>query len=396
MKIAKLSFEEFIYNNYYILALFFYFLTMFIPTLPVGVICALLMLYIFIVKYMKRPEQMRYMRNDVFCVFVYFLFCIFSVLFYFGSELPISVYVQAISNTLFPVLFVFYEPDDIETFWKRFNVAYVLTGLIGLLLMIQRSSFYVSFCLSRGYDYRRLSSFIGSIPMGSLGAVAVIVSLKAVISSRGKKGKILYLLSLVGAIASMQRSAWVVTLVSLVVFHYYCFFKYQMVKARYLVIEVLIIIFIAILFKDFIYSTYLEWYNAHQYTESTRKIAEMFSGRSGQWERGLGNSNLIFGSGFGSRGHKAQAIGYQNYVADGSWILILCESGILGLALLMKPIIKSIVVGIYNLRDLYLPTAVLLIFSFQSIGSNILELQITAPLFWISLGHIVRFNYEKE
>ena len=392
MKISKTNIGEFFYKNYYIFALFFYFLTMFSSTLPVGILCAMLILVVILSKYLNSPTKIRYMGCDVLLIFVYFILSVSSALLYWGSELPLSVYIQAVSNSLFPVLFAFYEPNDINGFWKRFTVAYVFTGIIGLFLMMQRSSMYVSFCLSRGYDYRRLSSFIGSIPMGTLGAVAVIASLQMVITSQGKKGKVLYFLSLICSVASMQRSAWLVTLINLVIFHYYCFLKYRLIKYRYLIMEIILVIVVLIVFKDTILKVYLEWYDAHLYSESSNKVQEMFSGRSGQWERGLNNSNLYIGSGFGSRGHKAQAVGYPNYVADGSWVLILCESGILGLLLLVKPIIKGIIKGIYNMRNLYLPTAVLVIFSLQAIGSNVFELQITAPIFWISLGYILRFN----
>ena len=357
-------------------------LTFVYQNLPVGILCAILMCIIFagmILKYGIRP------RGSVvsMLVAIYVIYCTATVIFYFVEKIPISVFIKSASNSLLPILFFWCGLKGYRFSNKRYLLAVNICGLTGILLLFLRPSWFVQYCIAYGYSFMRLSSCIGSTVMGTLAAVAMVYSVRLIINTKGKGGKIAYILSVAYTFLSFQRSAWIVLALTIFVLHYYVFIKWRKLKIRYMVLELLFILFCFVIFYEYI-GDVLGEYLAQRASSSN---SGMFSSRIGQWVDGLKNSNWIVGSGYGARGHKA--MGYSAAaIADGSWVMMLCEIGIMGISIFIAIITKTVGKGLYYLRRNLGALCIIAIICLQSIGSNILEFQITTPLLWMSIGEI--------
>ncbi len=396
MHFTKMRLSDRLIEAYYYIITTIYFASMFVGSIRPGVLSSLVMMIIIAIRISENPRINIKVHIRVALVAFYAIWCGASII-WFDSRVGINAYVEAVSNSLMPMIFAFFMISEYDKVWKAFLYNYMVVGFLGTFLLIAQPSWFVSFCLSRGFDYRRLSFAFGSIIMGTMGAVAVIASLYQIIASKGKKGKVQYIFACLFAFLSMQRSAWVVVVLTLFLAHYYMFFKYRVVKKRFILVELVGIVIIFLLFGKQIMNTFGSWLAVRQdqYGGSIT-VANTISERSNQWFRGIENSNWFIGSGFGSRGHKAAANGFANYVADGNWILILCESGIIGLLSFVLICANSLIKGLRNFRKLFLPLGVMVTFMFQSIGSNVLEQQLVAPLFWLAVGQILSYRPYQE
>ena len=384
-------------ENYYYFIFAVYFASMFYNGLRVGYIAAFLMLCLAVINRFQYPTFWTNFSYDFLIPVLYIFWCGFSVAWFGYSGVGYESYAQAVANSLVPMLFIFVHSADYDKFWQRMLIAYVLAGIIGTYLLFFQPSWYQYFCLLRGFDYRRLSFAYGSIIMGNMGAVAVLVALRMIIRSNGRKGFFLYLLACLFSFLSMQRSAWIVVALTLVFAHYFFFWKLKMVGLRFLAFEIIGLVVVFIVLQDQIMSITNSWVDVHElHYRGSITVQSTISERSYQWERGMASSNLITGSGFGSRGHKAAASGFANYVADGNWVLILCESGIIGLVMFAYISVNALRKGFLNFRALFLPVGVVLTFMFQSIGSNVLEQQLIAPLFWLSIRQLLIYDPNQE
>lgn len=390
---SKVSILDRAIESYYYAIFALYFASMLFPKLRVGVIATGLILLILGVRLFLKSGLVLHVRKNYTAIITYIIWCAVSVIWFGYSGVRYSAFFEGVSNALVPMLFVFFAIDDRDRFWKSFLNAYNLAGIVGTFLLVAQPMWYVRFCIERGFDYRRLSFAYGSIVMGTLGAVAVIAALRFVILSNGKKGKIQYLLTCLFGFLAMQRSAWIVVLATLVIGHYYIIFKFRIVRIRFLIFEIVGIAVVFAFFGTQIMNILNSWIEVRQFHYGgSITLTAAFTERSDQWIRGIENSNLLIGSGFGSRGHKAAAGGFANYIADGNWLLILCESGIIGLLCFVYINLKGLKRGIKDFKELFLPVGVILIFMFQAIGSNVWEQQLIAPIYWFALGQILSYS----
>lgn len=369
-------------ENYYLIVILFYMLTFVHQYLPVGILCAMVMCIILagmILKYGIRPRG----SMTSMLVAIYVIYCTATVAFYFVEKIPFSVFIKSASNSLLPILFFWCGLRGYHFSNKHYLLAVNICALTGVFLLFLRPSWYVQYCIGYGYSFTRLSSCIGSTAMGTLTAVAVVYSVQHIIDTKGKSGKIAYMLSAAYTFLSFQRSAWIVVALTIFVLHYYVFIKWGKLKIRYMLLEILFILFCLVIFWEYI-SVILGQYSVQRASSSN---AGMFSSRTGQWVYGLRNSNWIAGSGYGARGHKAMGYGAAA-IADGSWVMLLCEIGIMGISIFIAIITKTVGKGLYYLRSNLGALCVIVIICLQSIGSNILEFQITTPLLWMSIGEI--------
>lgn len=382
--------SHFIVDNYYIWVFILYFGTFVKINLSVGVYSALLMLLIGMILLFSGKLRKQMSILDAL-VLVYLVYCIGSVIWVVMHGINVGVYIRSITNSLFPVIFYYCTDNGRWTFYKRFLYSFNICCIVGLILLIMMPSWYYMYCRNYGYSFTRLSSCVGSTTIGSLGAVAVLVSIWMLYESKGKKGKIFYLLSIFYAFASMQRSAWIVVLVSLVIAHYFVFFSWKTIRLRYFVGEVIGILLLGFVVKDRIISMVERWILEHQAAGGYG----MFSGRTGQWIEGIKSANLLFGNGYGTMGHKAS--GYvENIIADGSWACLLCEIGIIGITIFLVILFLTVKKGLYSLKELFLPLGIIVCISLQAVGSNMFEYQIIMPLFWYSIGCISHYKKKNE
>ncbi len=393
-KRPKQQLYNFLLGNYYYIIFSAYILSAVSNVFRVGIIASVIIIAILMLGIIRKS----YIKvNNITIWGMCFLFWILFSFFWFQNfGLSNSVFIMALSNSMLPIIFTFLPYDNHNYFWRQFLNAYTIQGLIGLILLATRPNWYVRFCLLRGYDYRRLSAFVGSTIIGSMGAIALVVVIKLLIDSRGREGKKRFVFVLLFTFASMQRSAWFVAAVTMLIGHYLIFIKYRTLKLRYFFLEVLVVTFGFVIFRDQIVSLVKEWISAHKYVAGSNMVLEMFSSRVYTWKYGFEHTNLIIGSGFGSWGHKASYAGNKYAINDGSWANIICELGIVGLITFSLMIFFSIRKAWKNKGKLYLPLAVFLIMSAQAIGSNVFEMQLLLPILYISVGQVSGFRISKK
>lgn len=369
-------------ENYYLIVILLYMLTFAHQYLPVGILSAIVMCIILAGMISKYGIRLKGSMISML-VAVYVIYCAATVIFYFVERIPFSVFIKSASNSLLPILFFWCGMKGYHFSKKRYLLAVNICGLTGVLLLFLKPQWFVQYCISYGYSFTRLSSCIGSTAMGTLTAVAVVYSVQYIIDTRGKSGKIAYILSVAYTFLSFQRSAWIVAALTIIVLHYYVFIKWGKLKIRYMVLEILFILLCLVIFREYVGDVLGQYFSQRV----SSRNAGMFSSRTGQWVYGLRNSNWIAGSGYGARGHKAMGYGAAA-IADGSWVMLLCEIGIIGISIFIAIIIKTVGKGLYCLRSNLGALCVIVIICLQSVGSNILEFQITTPLLWMSIGEI--------
>lgn len=357
-------------------------------SIRVGVYASFIMCLILLGLLIKGKISMTIRKTDVYVLY-FVLYSAATVITYFGSDIPISVFISSVSNTLLPMIFYIAGRNGIKFKKKSYYFALDICCLIGIFLLFTRPEWYVLYCRERGISYTRLSSGIGSVAVGTLSSIALIYAISDICESKGKKGKLQYMFSLAFVFLSMQRSAWVVSILSVIVMHYYIFCKWNSVKKNYLFVELFTIICGLIVFRKPIISMITRW----MLEKSSHGNLGMISSRSSQWIIGLENSNWLFGSGFGMRGQKAMQF-VEVFIGDGGWIVLLCEVGIVGVGLFILILARSANKGFYSFKKLYAPILIIIIFLLQAIGSNVFMFQLMAPLFWMSVGEIEALKKE--
>ena len=383
-------------DNYYIMVFFLYILTFRFKSIAVGFVVALILSILIMLEILQRRINIRRLSKMDSLVILYSLYCLFSGVKYIVNEISIMVFLKAVSNGLLPIIFYFIIQYREQRFWGYFIKGYIITGIIGIYLLYTTPNWYKDYCLTYGYSITRLSSTIGSTGMGALGVIALILIMHKLHATKCKKGKLEYGLTMLFCFLSMARSAWIVSIIALVVYHYLIFIKWKIIKIRWLIAEIICSITLLIVEWNKLFILVEQWIVEHiEAGIQTGGKSGLFSSRIEQWIVGLKQSNFIFGSGFGAYGHKA--IGYNNnIVADGSWVLLICEIGIIGTIIFLYIVINSLRNGKRYLSDLLAPTMVILAIALQAIGSNMFEYQVIMPLFWATVGTIEKYRKEKK
>lgn len=380
----KLDFLNFFIKNYYLIMVCIYMLTFWRMNIPTGLYSAAVMGIIFTGMVIRHGITTSFREISLYIVF-YFVYCCAMMGLSCLDGMNAGTVMRAASSSLLPIIFFWCGVKGYAVSKKSFLLGVNLLCIVGIYLLITKPQWFVEYCLNYGFSYTRLSSCVGSINIGFLSVAALIYSFTMCVETRGKKGNIFFLLSIGYVVVSMQRSAWIVGILSVLVIHYYVFIRWQILNLRYLLIEVILVLFAAYFFRENIIALFSRWMLEHRVSGGYG----MISGRSGQWINALKGSNLLIGSGFGNRGHRA--IEHTTAaVADGGWIQLFCETGIPGIFFFLTAYCKSIRFGLHHMRMLIGPVAILCVVGLQAIGSNMFEFQIVLPLFWISMGQIVR------
>lgn len=377
---------EILISYYYCFVIFFYFMTFVISDFPVGVVNSILIFLIGLGYILKYGISFNIKKIDV-VVGIYFCYCCVSSLFYFTEEMvPISIFFKAFSNSLMPIFFYVIGKKGIFKFWKSYVFAIIVCGIVGTFLLWSKPTWYIEYCLKYGYSFSRLSSSIGSTAIGTLSVVGIVACIKYINEKQRGAWKIKYMLCILFSLLSMQRSAWIVGILAVIYLHYLIFKKNRWLKLRWFVLEIIFLLAVLVILREKILEIFRRWFLEKEYASINGGSSAMFE-RAKAWVEGIKHSNILFGSGYGSRSHKAME--YIEYtVNDGSWIELLCGVGIIGVLLFIIVILVCLAKGMKHIRELYMPTMIIIMICLQAIGSNIFEFQITTPLFWISIGQI--------
>jgi len=367
-----------------------YLLAIFIPGLVrLGVVASLIISF-FIVEYFIR-NKLSVGRGFDILILSYVLLNFVSLIWFFLSGLPISVYIQEFSNSILPVFFYFFAKNKDENnldFYRNTLMALVLFFVIGFVFFFLQPYNYRYFLstidgvgtnpISTSEFYR---SILGITATGSLGAIGVLISFSKIIDTEGHKGKISFIICLIAVILTFRRSALFVTLAAIIALHYLAYFKFNLLKKRYLILEITLltgtIIFLLKKNPEFL----------PDLGDRLKMIFDAFGERSKSWSDGLKHGNLIIGSGLGVFSHKA--VPYSDkFIPDGNYVRMLAEIGVLGIFIFISIIISTIIKGIKSLSEYYLEVGIIIAICLQALGSDIFSFQIVIPIFWYSIGRI--------
>lgn len=378
-----------ILDFYYLIIIGILSMGMFIPGIRIGVIASIVILYLMRKYLRKTPLFTNYV--DVL-VMIYILYNTISILWFLFSGLPVSVFIKEYSNSILPMFFYYLgkiEDKKNKNFYNITLKTIVFCFVLGLILFIQQPFYYREYLNNMdgigGTDPILISSafrsLVGLTMTGSLGIIGVLISFTKILETNGRNGKIALIICIIAVALTFRRSALFVALLAFFVFHYYGYFKFGMLKKRYLLAEIIIIIVIVGYLSDN-FGDLLTMLN-----ERLMMITDSIDERSDTWVDGLMYGNLIIGSGLGVFGHKAVEFS-DRFIPDGNYVRLLAELGIIGFSIFLSIIVASIFKGLKKLKENILEVGIILGLCIQAVGSDIFGFQLIVPILWYSVGRL--------
>lgn len=373
----------------YVLALFFGFVR---PGVASAVFVSAVALFT-AVNVKREMSAQRVLTEDI----VMGLWLVYNILsgiwcVFFG--LPVSVYLGELFTTALPMCFYFCGRTDSSS--KRFSLYYLISvsvvGVLGIVLFITGPKFYIDYLMKLQLISKpdietmrvRMHSVMGSTLMGYLSAVGMLISVRAFLDAKEKKGKYAagagFLFMLFLAFMSNQRSAMAAAILILIYLNILVFFVFEKLPKKYFLAECLIILAGAaglfLIFNGAFMKVYYRLIS----------LPGSISQRSDQWVGAANNmKNIWLGNGLGANGHRA--IGYAEHViADGGIAKLYVESGIIGTSLFVFLILLILKKGFSFIKDTAPETGIVLIVLAMSIGSNMLSFALSVPVLYYYMG----------
>lgn len=341
-------------------------------------------------------------------------------MFYAFNDAPFSCYIDTLRSFVFPIIFAYlgckYSKDNEFNKWYIYGCAFCF--IIGFYLFLEAPSYYVRFIFEARenafnarfdlneaniMDYTRFSSFFTtSYAISCLSIPALILSLSYALKSKNGILRIFYYVvavsSFVAAFLCQQRIAMGS---SIVVAVFWIFYSRKLTNTRGSV--GILLAYIAIL----ILSLYVlgliisyEWFGRVSDQLTVRwdqmEFGEAMGMRTGQYLsfNRQTDFSFFFGLGLGSCGHAAVAHGLKA-IADGEFIKLFYEFGIVGMILLACVILPTLLRGIKFFKLYYVEVVIILFYLAAGIAADSLTLFIFSIMFWYSLGRIWNKEYYK-
>ena len=182
------------------------------------------------------------------------------------------------------------------------------------------------------------------------------------------------------SVMTSQRSSWVGSIL-LILFLLLYLLRTKKRKVFFQVSSIFVIGIIAI-FIIYGRNLFVETQVTSKSLSRYNAIGERFT----TWSRLFENTNIWFGRGLGTGGHRARSISALDTVTDGNYAKIIGETGIVGIVLFIMICILWLS---RQFKDNFKDKAAIFIIVFillQAFGSNIIALQVTAPVFWVAMG----------
>lgn len=345
----------------------------------------------------------------------YFVYNVFSFVFYAFNNTPFSCYFGVLESYLYPMLFVWlgYGYSNDEQYNKWFLFSCLGCFLIGFYLYFTMPPYYVQFLydfqttgwtakdnVSEGsiLAFSRFSSFFGTAYVISYLCIpALIISLGYSLYKNTVIPKYwLYIIAVASFIAAQLSQMRIAMAYSVVVLLFFVFYSLKTNKSSKLlmVYSAVILAFIASLGVlgaldrfDIISENILGRLSEMNVEKAIdqRTFQYVVSSRATWW-------SYITGLGMGSCGGQARAVGLAG-VTDGEYVKLFYEMGLFGTALFIMIVLTSITRGIKHLRMYYIELIVVVYFLVAGIGSNSLTMNIPCAMFWYCLGRIWNKKY---
>lgn len=391
MKHLTINAKYFFINNYVWFATGIYALVMLSEKIRPGLFIAALILMLFFNLFIKR--EIRKVNRYEMLILAYIFWNMISYLWITIPEFGFSSFAGEVAVSILPILLFFCAKNINENrFYKNTLNAIVLCIVIGLVLYIWLPSFYLNYLYHYGFAYLNLavyarqgfSSYIGRIAMGTYTVYGMAIGFKLF-----KKEKSMYYLFAIimcgiGCILSSQRSAWAGLAILLIIE------LYSFIKKRKLAISAKIVGLSLCALSVMLFVISRGTQLGAQILSKSLNIGDALGERMFTWSYMFESDiNLLIGKGLGTVGHKANEIGLPA-VTDGGLIKILIEIGIIGFLLFAMIVFGAISSAWKDREERSIELFIIFFMILQSVGSNVFALQITAPIFWISVGILER------
>ena len=363
----------------------------------VGVIASAVMSFLIVTHF--RKYSLALFNSTDWIILLYITYSTFSVVWFTVSGMPLSVFIREYSNTVLPVFFYYFGLKAHRRDSKFYEItlkSLVVSFAITLVLFFQMPYFYrlylynqfgigTNIILSSQYYH----GLYGVTATGSLGVIGMLLSYAKIVKKKSYTDILGLTLCIVASVLTFRRSALYTGIFSIIVIHYLSYFKFRLLRYRYLVYETILVI----AFGIYTISNHPEL--LQDLGERIMMVSQAFSERSESWFIGLNYaSNLIIGDGLGVYGHKVVAYS-ERYISDGYFFRLIAELGIIGVLLLSSIVVNTLIKQIRNLEDNYIEAAIIVVILLQCIGSDTLSFQIIAPIFWYTIGYSQNKTREK-
>lgn len=349
-----------------------------------------------------------FLRNANKCpVLTYYLIYSFlSVFLYAINGYPIKLFFFDCAFYLVPLLFAYVGMDsngkeDKFLFYSFYAI--IVAFAIGVYLYFVPPSWYKDAWvinynskwykegLNASYEFiasnmRFSSFFMSSYATEYYGLFSLPFSIYSIIMAKNRMKKIFFcvltFLILAVIVLSMQRAAIGASMLTLVAFFIYDN-KYQN-KLKTFFFFLLITIVVLIVYYS---TTELGERVLGRFSQIT--IEDTFSdARTSQnmdllrvWD------NPILGNGLGTGGNEARKMGYPA-VTDSNYVKILVEQGIVGFALFLSLLVKTLMRVYKNMKSFVSEGIIIICILIAMIGSNSLMFSLYIPPFWYVIGRI--------
>jgi hypothetical protein len=383
-------------NYYYVLVVLIYFLAIYFPFIRVGLFMSLIMLFGVFILYKKK---IRLRKGLDMLVLAYISYNIVSVIFYYFSDIPVSVFFKEFSNSILPIiLFYFFGRLDYDhSFYKITLYAFVVCFIVGFYFQLTLPLIYMQrMHVMEGAGTNPLGyvtmyrSFLGITATGALGAIGLLLSFNTLYKSNFKTGKFFFVICFIAVILSFRRAALYTGAFGIISINMLVLFKFKGKKTKLLFIQGLIgfLCFYWLVLKnpDILFDL------GDRFMSLSGAIDE----RIDSWFDGLSKTqSLLTGDGLGRYGHKVVAFS-DTYIPDGNYFRMIAELGIVGFLLFLSIIFTAIYNGLLKINTHYIQLLIVIMVCMQSVGSDMFSFQLVAPIFWYSIGACSKFKPQEE
>lgn len=382
--------KERIYEYYYLIILFVILAQLFfIPSIRLGVVTSVIILLV-VYNTINRHDLLK--NSDINkLVLAYLFYNTCSALLYVFSGIPLSVFFAEWSNSILPIFFFYISSKEKTESFKFYNITLlvlIISFITGFYLWMNDSENYKIFMDTTegpgtGLDF--FQSLYGLTATGAFGVIGFLISSSLVLRSNGKKGKIAIIICFVATILTFRRGSIFSLFIAIFILHYIAFLKFNFIKKRYFIIEMLFIYFV---FKYYLsdYDVFLE-----SLLDRSSQFSKAIDERSFAWAYVFQDFSFVFGKGLGSVGHKS--IGFSKIlIADGNYFKMIGEIGIFGTFIFFAILILSFWNGFKDLKNNFLDLGIIFSICLIAIGSNIFTFQSIAPIFWYAIGRLSNFK----
>ena len=334
---------------------------------------------------------------------LYVAYNLFSGIWCVAFGIPLSVFVGEISTTLLPMMLYYvgrgFDEEYDSRYYHGFILAALLMGAIGAVFFMWAPQFYIDFSYVNEFISKadaptmrvRMNSIIGSGPMGAFVAYSTCASAYFLRKENKKEriiGLVYIILSILFSFMANQRSAMFCVIMMLVFLNLVDFLVDRTKPMKYFWAEVAA----AILFLGgiFVFANGI----FEKFRIRLASIPDGFGERSESWIAAVNNMvNFWIGDGLGSHGHRAAE--YQLYiVADGGLVKLYSEMGLIGTSMIIFVLALVYIKSAKRISRVVPETAIVTAAILMSIGSNVLEMELCAPIAYFALGRAVKLLNE--